>query len=257
MTIRSTRARFSGHMMAAACCVVVIAQLWSAPTTAQSPFQQSQRGLVMEPSKPLALPQDPPIVGRLLKGTAFFVDQSGYMLTARHAVEHCARIVIAKEQHRVQARIIALSAKYDLALIKVSKTLGLAAVFPRTATASANEMVFANAYDALPRMRDSGVLANSRVDHDGSEPGHLIIDSPVTHGASGAPVLDKRGLVQGVISRRTRLDRVLAVGLAETKAFLAANGVHFEQDDRPQVSPFTPSAERAASISAHVTCLTN
>jgi S1-C subfamily serine protease len=211
----------------------------------------------MEPSKPLALPHDPPLIGRVLKGTAFFVDQSGHMLTARHAVEHCARIVISKEQHRTQARLLALSAKYDLALIKVSKTLGLAAVFPRAAAAGANEMVFADAYDALPRLRDTGVLANSRVQHDSSEPGHLIIDSPVTYGASGAPVLDKRGLVQGVISRRTRLDRVLAVGLTETKAFLAANGIHFEQDDRPQVSAFTPSAARAASISAHVTCLTN
>jgi S1-C subfamily serine protease len=154
----------------------------------------------MEPSKPLALPHDPPLIGRVLKGTAFFVDQSGHMLTARHAVEHCARIVISKEQHRTQARLLALSAKYDLALIKVSKTLGLAAVFPRAAAAGANEMVFADAYDALPRLRDTGVLANSRVQHDSSEPGHLIIDSPVTYGASGAPVLDKRGLVQGVIS---------------------------------------------------------
>jgi len=257
MTFLAIRAQITGHMLTAAGCVVVIAQLWSLPVAAQSRLQHSQRRQGLDASKPLALPHDPPIVGRLLNGTAFFVDQSGSMLTAGHAVDHCARIVIAKEQHRMQARIVALSVKYDLALIKVSKTLGLAAVFPRGTVAAANEMVFANAYDALPRMRDAGVLANSRVERDGSEPGHLIIDSPVTYGASGAPVLDKHGLVQGVISRRTRLDRVLAVGLAETKAFLAANGVDFEQDDRPQVSLFTPSAERAASISAHVTCLTN
>ncbi len=75
----------------------------------------------MEPSKPLSLPQDPPIVGCLRNGTAFFVNQSGYMLTARHAVDHCARIVIATEQHRTQARIVALSAKYDLALAQFAK----------------------------------------------------------------------------------------------------------------------------------------
>ena len=136
MTFLAIRAQIAGHMLTAAGCVVVIAQLWSLPVAAQSPLQHSQRRQGLDASKPLALPQDPPIVGRLLNGTAFFVDQSGSMLTARHAVDHCARIVIVKEQHRMQARIVALSVKYDLALIKVSKTLGL--VRGRSSPSSSN-----------------------------------------------------------------------------------------------------------------------
>lgn len=88
----------------------------------------------------------------------------------------------------------------------------------------------------------------------GSEAGHLVIDSPVSFGASGAPVLDRNGLVQGVVSRRTTVNRVLAVGAAEAKAFLSSQGVRIEQDDRPQLSGSTSRGSRAASLSAQVTC---
>lgn len=206
----------------------------------------------------LARPPEPAVIGREKSGTAFFVDDSGHMLTARHAVEGCARIFVAKEGRMVPARTVALSPRVDIALIKVPKTLGLAAVFPRNGAPSVNDMMFAAAYDKLPPMMlRGGMLANATVAPGGGEAGHLVIDSTVTFGASGAPVLDSRGLVEGVISRRTRVDRVLAVGAAEAKAFLAGNGIRFDQDDRPQIAGGAARANRAASISARVTCLQN
>ncbi len=120
-------------------------------------------------------------------------------------------------------RWVSLSPHGDLALLKVPRTMGLAAVFPNAAHAGVNEMVFAGAYDALPGLQvGGGVMANARV--LASTDGDLAMDSPVTFGASGAPVLDKLGLVQGVVSRRTASDRVVAVGIAQTKAFLIGNG---------------------------------
>src|SRR5262249_17969443 len=149
-----------------------------------------------------------------LDSTAFFVDDSGHMITARHAVNNCSRVVISKERYAVGAQIVALSSRYDLALLKVSRTLGLSAVFPQSIGVTPNDLVFAAAYDTLPGMvsRGGGVLSNATVETSfgGSETGHLVIDSPVTFGASGAPVLDGRGLVEGVISRRTMVNRVLA-----------------------------------------------
>jgi S1-C subfamily serine protease len=180
------------------------------------------------------------------------------MLTAGHAVVDCGRVVIAKEQWRVSARVVATSTRYDLALLKVQRTLGLAAVFPRKAAVGTNDMVFAGSYDTLAGLRSyGGVLANARVvsSFGGSEDGHLVIDSPVTFGASGAPVLDKNGLVQGIVSRRTMVNRVLAVGAAEAKSFLAANGVRVEEDDRPQIAGSGSRAHRAASLSARITCV--
>ena len=206
----------------------------------------------------LARPPEPAAIRREKSGTAFFVDDSGHMLTARHAADDCARIIVAKEGRFVPARVVALSPNFDLALIKVPKTLGLAAVFPRNTTATVNDMMFAAAYDTLPGMMTrGGVVANATVasGRGGSEAGYLALDSTVTFGASGSPVLNSRGLVEGVISRRTTISRVLAVGAGETKAFLSGNGIRFEEDDRPQMAGGGSRANRAASISARVTCL--
>lgn len=190
-------------------------------------------------------------------GTAFFVDDIGHMLTAGHAADDCARVVVAKEGRVVAARVLAVSTQSDLALIVVPKTLGLSAVFPRTATVGTNEMVFAAAYGNLAGMiARGGTLANATVS-SGAGAGTIAIDSDVTFGASGAPVLDSRGLVQGIISRRTGADHVLAADAATAKAFLAANHVTVQEDDRPQIAGSASRANRAASISARVSCLQN
>ncbi len=216
-------------------------------------------------------------VAREKNGTAFFVDGSGDMLTAGHAAQDCARVLVAKEGRVVAARVVAISSRVDLALVKVVKTLGLSAVFPRSVTAGTNEMLFAAAYDTLSI--HSSALGNATIAAGGNQAGYIAINSNVTFGASGAPVLDGRGLVQGVISRRVSNDsvmsvtvpnqvplplnrvstdrHVLAVSAAEAKAFLAANHIAVEEDDRPQIAPSGSRASRAASISARVTCLQN
>lgn len=228
------------------------------PATAQSwlPVRAPER----TPPQALARSQEPAGFRREKTSTAFFIDDAGHMLTARHAAEDCGRILVAKEGQVVAARVVALSSSVDLALIKVPKTLGLAAVFPRSVAVAANDMMFAAAYDTLPSMMtNGGTLANATVSSSfgGSEAGYLVIDSNVTFGASGAPVLDGRGLVEGVISHRTVINRVLAVGAAEAKAFLASNGIRLVEDDRPQIAGAASRANRAASISARVTCLQN
>jgi S1-C subfamily serine protease len=197
-------------------------------------------------------------IAREKSGTAFFVDELGHMLTAGHAANDCIRMIVAKEGQVVEAHVVVVSSKADLALIKVPTTLGLSAVFPRSVTAGANDLVFAAAYDKLAAlMSHGGMLANATVASNNSETGDLAIYSNVTFGASGAPVLDSRGLVQGVISRRTEADQVLAVGAAVAKTFLRAHGVAFYEDDRPQIAAAGSRANRAASISARVTCLQN
>ena len=240
-------------------CVALLGVLSATvPLSALAQFQPPPRP-VGAPT-PLVHTSEAPAIRREKSGTAFFVDGSGHMLTARHAVEDCVRVVVAKEGRAAWARVVALSPRFDIALIDIKRTWGLAAVFPRSVTVAASDMVFAAAYDTLPGMVGrGGMIANSTVapSMGSGEAGHLAIDSTVTFGASGAPVLDGRGLVEGVVSRRTSINRVLAVGAAEAKAFLAANGVRVEEDDRPQIAGSASRANRAASISAHVTCLQN
>ncbi len=209
--------------------------------------------------RPLSRPADFETVHREKSGTAFFVDDFGDLLTARHAVEDCTQVIVTKEGRTVAAHVVALSSRVDLALIKAPKTLGLSAVFPQAVMASANDMVFVSAYDKLAGLKRGGTLANATVSGapGSSQAGYLAIDSDATFGASGAPVIDSRGLVEGVISRRTTASRVLAVDAAEVKDFLASNRIRFDADDRPQIAGGAPRADRAASISAHVICLQN
>ncbi|MFH0302084.1 serine protease [Bradyrhizobium sp. 31Argb] len=205
---------------------------------------------------PLARTQEPTVPNRQKTGTGFFVDDKGHMLTARHAAEDCSRLIVFKEGRALAAQLVALSPSADIALIKVSKTLGLAAVFPSSVGVSTNDMVFASAYDKLATNR--GMFANATVaGSPGSQSGVLQIDTDVTFGASGAPVLDSRGLVQGIISRRTGSSRVVAVGAGDAKSFLASKGVRVAEDDRSQIVATTSRSSRAASISARVTCLQN
>jgi serine protease Do len=205
---------------------------------------------------PLARTREPTMPTRQKSGTGFFVADKGHMLTARHAAEDCSRLIVAKEGRALAAQLVALSPSTDLALIKVTKTLGLAAVFPSAVGVSTNDMVFASAYDTLATNR--GLLANATVaGSPGNQSGALLIDTDVTFGASGAPVLDSRGLVQGIISRRTGSSRVVAVGAGDAKSFLASYGVRVAEDDRSQIVAAASRGSRAASISARVTCLQN
>jgi hypothetical protein len=209
----------------------------------------------LAPPKPLMRADLPPVERA---GTGFFVDDLGHVLTARHVVQSCGRIVVQKEGRSTTARLIALSTPYDLALLKTPTTRGIAAVFPRTAPSSVNSMVFAADYTSLPTMvTRGGMLANASVGKTSgsNEAGHIAITSTVTFGASGAPVLDSRGLVEGVISRKTNVNRVLAVSAASAKSFLASSNIRPQEDDRPQLSGSASRAHRAASISARVVCL--
>lgn len=253
------RMRASACILRLACAFAIGCALNSLAThsaAAQVPFPLFQPARQIESPKPLARDvSDQPVVSHRLDGTGFFVDDRGHLLTARHAVADCARLVVSKEGRTVAARVVAL-ADTDLALIKAPRTFGLAAVFPRAKAAMANDMVFAEAYDRLaPLLSHGGSLGNAFVDTGQRDPRHLVLRSNVTFGSSGAPVLDSRGLVEGVVSRRTTIDRVLAVDAAHAKSFLTAQGVRFQEDDRPQISGTASRAHRAASISARVTCL--
>lgn len=244
------RHRRWSRLLSGALCVPLL----SASVTAQSPSARSS----IAPQVAPALTRDPEILARIRGSTGFFVDQTGSLVAARHAVENCGQLVIGKEQHQVPAQLVALAKQSDIALLRIPRTLGLAVVFPQKREAMSGEAVFAVAYDNRTDLQTSSLAGVARVEstQDKNEKGYFAIDSSATFGASGAPVLDRNGLVQGVISRRHG-NHVLAVGIGEVKTFLLSEHVHIEEDDRPQVSAPERLAERAQSVSVHVTCLKN
>jgi hypothetical protein len=242
----------------AALVAVVLSCAAPMPARAQMLMPTRNEAPQIAPPKPLSRTELPPVERGERAGTGFFVDDSGHMLTARHVVQDCSRIVIQKEGRTTSARVVALSTPYDLALLRTTRTRGLAAVFPRNVTSSPNDMMFAADYANLSMMlARGGVLANASVGmtSGSGEAGHIALNSTVTFGSSGAPVMDSRGLIEGVVSRKTSVNRVLAVGSAGAKSFLAASNIRFQENDRPQIAGSGSRAHRAASISARVICL--
>jgi S1-C subfamily serine protease len=240
-------------IFAQAAALLVVGSFCAAPV-----YARHRNVSLHRQTRVLARGADTATGGPQKSGTAFFVDDMGDMLTARHVVDDCRNVIVTKEGIVLTARVVALSSEADLALIKIPKTIGLAAVFPRSAEPSVNDMVFVAAYDNLSSLIASGgLLADATVVKSDVGSGILAIDSDVTFGASGAPVLDSGAHVQGVISRRTPENHVAAVSVDLAKIFLAANGIEIEEDDRPQIAALGSRAHRAASISAAVTCFQN
>lgn len=235
--------------------LLAISVLWSASVLARA--AASSRGGFPE-AHGLARGAEHATSGKEKSGTAFFVDDMGDMLTARHVVDDCQRVVVVKDGLDLAAQVLALSDQADLALIKVPRTLGLGAVFSRSVGAIANDMVFVAAFDNLPNLIASGgLLANATVVANARADGTLEIESNVIFEASGAPVLDEGAHVQGVISRRSSDNHVIAVGVQLAKEFLVGHGIAIAEDDRPKIAALGSRAHRAASISVAAICLQN
>ena len=241
----------------AAAALVVAIGATASPARSQTLLPTRTAIVPVSEPRPLTRTTSPAESRNERAGTGFFVDDIGHVLTARHLVEGCSRIAIHQEGRRSPARIVALSTPFDLALLHTPKTRGLAAVFPRNTMSATNDIVFAADHQHLAAMMSrGGMLSNASISpiSGSGEAGHIALTSTMTFGSSGAPVLDSRGLVEGVVSRKTATNRVLAVGAAGTKAFLSASNVRFQQDDRPQIAGSGSRAHRAASISARIIC---
>lgn len=194
--------------------------------------------------------------GRELFATGFVVDRQGLVLTVAHAVEGCATLYVVKGDRTLAARVKARSTSSDLALLEVGAILAPPAVFAAGSVAG-NAGVFAVGYRDLPRMlADGGGLFNAVLLASDDERAEIALVSDADHGSSGAPVLDGKGLVLGVVSRRTSADRVFAVGGGAVRAFLATQGVETDTDTRPQLDAFQDRARRAATISVGIRCFT-
>lgn len=193
--------------------------------------------------------------GLVLSGTGFFVNDDGYLLTAAHAATGCSNLHITKDGRTLRSRLIARSRSGDLAILKIDETMGLPAVFVRSEAVVANDLVFAASYAMLQEdaSRSRGMLSNAVVASADPATGLSLVSS-APEGTSGAPVINSRGLVVGIVTQRMDRTHVQATSAQSAKAFLSANGVAFAQDDQPQVGALQDRAARAATLSVGVVC---
>ena len=137
--------------------------------------------------------------GQLMaSGTGFFVTE-GYVVTARHVLEDAAgcRIEMSDSQ-RMRCSVAASDSVKDVAMLTVSGRP------PATLHWGASEnmkdgdevTVISNPLGQLPGTVSRGILSASRV-VNGTK--LLQISAAISHGSSGAPVLNARGQVIGIV----------------------------------------------------------
>jgi S1-C subfamily serine protease len=143
-------------------------------------------------------------------GTAFQIDGSGYYLTNYHVVQSevdptykgYSRLSIrpsANPESRIPAKVIGWDKDLDLALIQSSEKAGYTYKIPENDNISNGQGVFAiGSPVGLENSVSSGIIsATGR--HFLALGDAIQIDVPVNPGNSGSPLVDKDGVLEGII----------------------------------------------------------
>jgi serine protease Do len=134
-------------------------------------------------------------------GSAFFVSSDGYLITAKHVVDHAVAVEIAAAGGKIYpAAVVGVDTESDLAVLKIQGDgdfayLQFAPQMPR-----AGDWVIAlgNPYGIGATATAGIVSAVGRDLGDGTYNTYVQIDAPLNIGNSGGPALDVHGNVVGV-----------------------------------------------------------
>lgn len=136
-------------------------------------------------------------------GTGFAISPKGYLITCHHVVREAERVVVHVKGGYLEASIVALDPRNDLAILKVEawpgRFLGLS---PSSEVTHASEVLAAGFPDPSvlginPKISTGIVNALSGVRDD---PRYIQISAPVQPGNSGGPLLSSSGRVVGVVA---------------------------------------------------------
>ncbi len=148
---------------------------------------------------------------KLALGTAFFIGRDGAMLTNRHVVTDCRRVLVIPEDGKpYQASILAISPDYDLAALMVHE-YAPKSILPVRAAADGRhvsipedgEGVVTGGFSHPIEMKlqisivDGVTLGSEGYSDSGSITSIKL--SSVQRGASGSPVVDYSGNLVGVV----------------------------------------------------------
>jgi len=199
-------------------------------------------------------------------GTAFFIDESGRLLTNNHVIDGCKGVVIEPtEGDSVAARVIAVDSADDLALLEAAMKPLAYASFRGPTPLDPGSFVATVGYPdqgippRLP-MVTAGIVEDHEVKPDETGPvmriragNAILVQADIRHGNSGGPLFDEHALVIGVVRAKLNIVKVYrdtgklvpdtGMGIPEPVVlrFLASNSVtyHIGQPggrlDAPQI----------------------
>jgi S1-C subfamily serine protease len=202
--------------------------------------------------------------GLRASGTAFAVDDAGHLLTSWHVVSRCGALRVRHGSLVLPARVSAVDAGLDLALLNTRQRLDVAPGSFRRGPVVPGEGVAVAGFSR--EVAGSGLLKVVTGKVAGIPVGQVKTDAmrlsvPVDPGSSGGPVLDRSGRVVGVaagtLHRRfpgTPLENPgVAVTVAAVSRFLQRSGVSFIKGRVARRDP-AGLAARAGRMAVLVEC---
>jgi S1-C subfamily serine protease len=212
-------------------------------------------------------PAAPP--ARTVTGTGFVVSAGGHVVTNAHVVAACARVRL--EPGGVEAAVVAKDARNDLALLQATAPLPSFAQLRTGGGVRPGDDVVVVGYP-LRRVLTAGVTVTtgtvSALGGLANDPSKVQISAPIQPGNSGGPLLDRSGLVVGVIQSKLNALRIAAVtgdipqnvnfaiNAATLTSFLDAQGVNYHISP-PGPTPLSASdvGEAASRFTLAVECV--
>ncbi len=189
-----------------------------------------------------AIPRRDGAAPHLVKaGTGVFLNEQGALLTDLHVVSACPRLLVSYGNATNEATIRTFDAPLDIAVLETPFRRVEAAVFavlpvlPLGANVNAIGYALQETHSRTPLSAAGSVSALA----DGSGNEYFFRTSAVVmHGQSGGPVIEKRGLVIGLIKgiedppggeSSTSQHRSIAISGAKIAAFLDRSKIAFRR----------------------------
>jgi S1-C subfamily serine protease len=159
-----------------------------------------------------------PQVGATLRrssGTAFFVSNSGHLVTNAHVVEDCVTLrAIDAGGTEIPLAVVSIAKSDDLALLKAPTQRTSVAVFRQSTKLNQGEAVIAYGYPLSGLLASSGnvstgiITALAGISNDARQ---IQISAPVQPGSSGGPLVDSKGSVVGIVVAKLDAMAVAAI----------------------------------------------
>lgn len=179
-------------------------------------------------------------------GTAFFVNPAGVAVTNHHVVDGCTEVRVEGSSEAV--RVIAAEARSDLALLQIHGAPTTAATIgaePSRARQGDELVVFGFPLSAVlssgGNVTQGVVSALSGMSNNRNQ---MQFTAPIQPGSSGSPVLNRQGVVIGVVAAKLSDQQMaratgqvaqnvnFAVGGQTLRTFLDAHGIAYRSEAR-------------------------
>ena len=135
------------------------------------------------------------------RGSGFIINRRGTVMTNRHVVKDCDRILVEFGNRAYEATLLHARADTDLAIVQAARLKGQPAMFSANTEATPGETVVAVGFPLRHTSADQIDIGVGHVNADAGvrdDASTMQISVPIQPGCSGGPVIDRFGLIKGV-----------------------------------------------------------